>query len=115
MPGLQVERSRGFRIPYSAEKVGNPTQENPFRFTNQGAGGLPVLSLTAIRMLSESKPYGSIKHDAEVADHFLISFHPEIDEPKLRKIYDDIKNGITIDIIKELEESRIIFFIASYD
>ena len=81
----------------------------------QGAGGLPVLSLTAIRLLSESKPYASIMLDADVADHYLISFHPEIDEPKLRKIYDGIKNGIAKDKIKELEESRIIFFIASYD
>ena len=81
----------------------------------QGAGGLPVLSLTAIRLLSESKPYASIKQDADVADHYLISFNPEIDEPKLRKIYDDIKMWLTNEKIKELEESRIIFFSLSYD
>jgi hypothetical protein len=81
----------------------------------QGAGGLPVLSMTAIRLLSESKPYASIRQDADVSDHYLISFNPEIDEPKLRKIYDDIKNWLTNEKIKELEESRIIFFNLSYD
>ncbi len=81
----------------------------------QGAGGLPVHSLMAIRLLSESKPYASIKQDADVADHYLISFNPEIDEPKLRKIYDDIKNWLTNEKIKELEESRIIFFSLAYD
>jgi hypothetical protein len=81
----------------------------------QGAGGLPVLSLTAIQLLSKSKPYASIKQDADVADHYLISFNPEIDETKLRKIYDDIKIWITKDKIKKLEESRIIFFSLAYD
>jgi hypothetical protein len=81
----------------------------------QGAGGLPALSLTAIRLLSESKPYAFIKQDADVSDHYLISFHPEIDESQLRKIYDDLKKWITKEKIMELEESRIIFFSLSYD
>jgi hypothetical protein len=81
----------------------------------QGAGGLPVLSLTAIRLLSESKPHASIKQDADVADHYLISFNPEIDEPKLREIYDDLKKWLTMEKIKKLEESRIIFFSLPYD
>ena len=81
----------------------------------QGAGGLPVLSLTAIRLLTESKPYAFIKQDADVADYYLISFNPEIDEPKLRNIYDDLKKWLTTDKINELEESRIIFFNLPYD
>ena len=89
----------------------NPMEHDGYR----GAGGLPVLSLTAIRLLSESKPYAFIKQDADVSDHYLISLNPEIDEPKLRKIYDDLKNWITKDKLKELEESRIIFFSLSYD
>lgn len=81
----------------------------------QGAGGLPVLSLTAIRLLSESMPFASIKQDAEVVDHYLISFNPDIDETELLEIYDKLKKWITPEKMKELEESRIIFYSVAYD
>ena len=58
----------------------------------QGASGLPALSQTAIRLLSEEEPYALLKDDSGVTDIYLISFNQNIDTEKLKQIHDALKS-----------------------
>lgn len=80
----------------------------------QGAAGLPFLSQTAIRLLSEGEPYALLKDDSGVADVYLISFNQDITLDKLRQIHAGLKS-ISPQEVTKLEESQVIHLSIPYD
>ena len=79
----------------------------------QGAG-LPVLSQTAIRLLSQEEPYALFKDDSGPTDIYLISFKKGIDKEKLRHIRKSLRK-ITAETVSELEASLVILLSIPYD